>query len=96
MNRLLNLHDGTGIVSLSNMLSLILLDQIVVFPVQDDNQWIDGEEKILPGRVYLETEYKPRILPITFIANSEMVSSVEPMHVRKEQSVQIIRCQIRT
>jgi len=48
MNRLLNLHDGTGIVSLFQYVIFDLLDQIVVFPVQDDNQWIDGEGKILP------------------------------------------------
>ena len=48
MNRLLNLHEGTGIISLLQYVIFDLLDQIVVFPVQDDNQWIDGDGKILP------------------------------------------------
>ena len=36
------------------------LDQIVVYPVQDETHWTDGEGKVLPDAFVLQRALKPR------------------------------------
>jgi len=40
--------DGTGVFSLLDYLAFDLLHHMVVYPVQDELHWVDGEGRILP------------------------------------------------
>ena len=48
LNNRLNEMNSTGVTELLTKVVFELLEQMVVFPVQDETHWIDGDGKILP------------------------------------------------
>ena len=48
MQERLEKNIDTGVSKIIDAVLFEELDHIVVYPVQDENQWIDGEGKILP------------------------------------------------
>ena len=48
MQEKLSANKNTGVSKILDIVLFEELDHIVVYPVQDENQWIDGEGRILP------------------------------------------------
>ena len=48
MKERLNANKNTGVSTILDIVLFEELDHIVVYPVQDENQWIDSEDRILP------------------------------------------------
>jgi ribosome-binding ATPase YchF (GTP1/OBG family) len=48
MKERLKANTNTGVSKVIDIVLFEELDHIVVYPVQDENQWIDGDGKILP------------------------------------------------
>ncbi len=48
MQERLSVNKNTGVSTILDIVLFEELDHIVVYPVQDENQWIDGEDRILP------------------------------------------------
>ena len=46
-------NNGTGISTILDSVVFDELDQIVVYPVQDETHWTDGEGKVLPDAFVL-------------------------------------------
>tara|TARA_Y100000746_G_scaffold199821_1_gene183811 strand:- start:1516 stop:2772 length:1257 start_codon:yes stop_codon:yes gene_type:complete len=46
--------NGTGFTNLIDEIIFESLEKIVVYPVQDENKWIDGEGKILPDALLVD------------------------------------------
>ena len=45
---------GTGFTDLIDKIIFESLEKIVVYPVQDENKWVDGEGKILPDALLVD------------------------------------------
>lgn len=56
MKSLLEKHGTTGILPLLEHIIFEILRQVVVFPVQDENHWVDGEGRILPDAFLVSSE----------------------------------------
>ena len=48
MQERLSVNKNTGVSTILDIVLFEELDHIVVYPVQDESQWIDGEDRILP------------------------------------------------
>ena len=48
MAQTLEAHGGTGVEALLDHVVFGTLDHIVVYPVQDEGRWVDGEGRLLP------------------------------------------------
>ena len=48
MKERLNANKNTGVSTILDIVLFEELDHIVVYPVQDENQWVDSEDRILP------------------------------------------------
>ena len=48
MKKLLHAHGSTGILRMLEEIVFDHLNHIVVYPVQDETHWVDGEQRILP------------------------------------------------
>ncbi len=55
MRLLLQLHSSTGVLPLLEKIVFNILEHIVVYPVQDENHWVDGEQRILPDAFLVAT-----------------------------------------
>ena len=44
-------HEGTGVEALFDEVVFGTLDHIVVYPVQDEGRWVDGEGRVLPDAI---------------------------------------------
>lgn len=56
MKNLLEKHGSTGILPLLEHIIFDILHQVVVYPVQDENHWVDGEDRILPDAFLVSSD----------------------------------------
>lgn len=55
MHQRLASSQGTGIAQLLEQIIFESLEMIVVYPVQDEGQWVDGDGRILPDALIVKT-----------------------------------------
>ena len=55
MQLLLQQHSSTGVLPLLEKIVFEILEHVVVYPVQDENHWIDGEQRVLPDAFLVES-----------------------------------------
>ena len=58
MNRFLEKHGGTGVQSAINSMVFEILDNIVVYPVEDENKFTDHSGNVLPDAILLGKDRK--------------------------------------
>ncbi|MBT5661248.1 MAG: TGS domain-containing protein [Euryarchaeota archaeon] len=54
--------NGTGVARLLDRVLFDLLEQIVVYPVQDESHWVDGDGKILPDAFVVSSGIQAKAL----------------------------------
>ena len=55
IRKLLSNFEGTGFTKLLDQIIFENLNKIVVYPVQDENKWADGDGKILPDALLVDS-----------------------------------------
>ena len=58
----LSTHNGTGVSTLLDTVLFDELDHIVVYPVQDESHWTDGEGKVLPDAFVVPSGIQAKLL----------------------------------
>ena len=54
--------NGTGVARLLDRVLFDLLEQIVVYPVQDESHWVDGDGKVLPDAFVVSSGIQAKAL----------------------------------
>lgn len=62
MQEKLSANKNTGVSKILDIVLFEELDHIVVYPVQDENQWIDGEGRILPDALVVPDKIQAKNL----------------------------------
>ena len=62
MQEKLRANKNTGVSKILDIVLFEELDHIVVYPVQDENQWIDGEGRILPDALVVPDKIQAKNL----------------------------------
>ena len=73
--------QGTGLIKLLDQVLFDELQRIVVYPVQDESQWTDGDGNVLPDALVVQMEYKrnkslTRYIPILVMVSSKVLTDV--------------------
>jgi len=58
----LSTHNGTGVSTLLDTVLFDELDHIVVYPVQDESHWTDGDGKVLPDAFVVPSGIQAKLL----------------------------------
>jgi len=61
MGARLNRLNGTGLAPLFDHVLFDMLERVVVYPVQDEQRWVDGDGRVLPDALVVPagTQAKP-------------------------------------
>ena len=62
MGNRLEAHDGTGLARLLDRVLFDHLERIVVYPVQDETHWVDGDGRVLPDAFVVPAELQAKAL----------------------------------
>ena len=62
MGARLQAHDGTGLARLLDRVLFDHLERIVVYPVQDETHWVDGDGRVLPDAFVVPAELQAKAL----------------------------------
>ena len=58
----LSVNDGTGVSTLLDTVLFDELEHIVVYPVQDETHWTDGDGKVLPDAFVVPAGIQAKVL----------------------------------
>ena len=67
MQERLATFDGTGMARLMDDVLFDRLNHIVVYPVQDETHWVDGDGRVLPDAFVVPSGIQAKALAVAFI-----------------------------
>lgn len=62
--------NGTGLAPLMDHVLFSMLDRMVVYPVQDESRWVDGEGRVLPDALVVPQLTQAK--PLAYLVHSDL------------------------